>query len=198
MDPLESNQIELGVKFEPVPGALLAAAVFEIDKGLELINDANFYVQDGRQVHRGVELTLSGRATESLRLIAGAAYLDAEIEKTADTSLIGKGPQGVPEWQANLYADYSLSSVVPGLFVSGGIYYGGEKAIDRDNAWMADSYVRLDAGVRYERSVGPENKATYRLNIENLTDEKYLSNTAFGSLNFGAPLSVKASVQLEF
>jgi iron complex outermembrane receptor protein len=154
MGPIESTQYEAGVKYDLTEGALLTAAVFSIDKGLEDIDGSNTYVQNGRQIHDGLALPLSGQATRDLRLIGAAAWLDAPVDKTADTSLIGKRPQGVPEWQANLYADYNLSRVVPGLGVNVGLYYGGEKPIEAENTWYAESWTPLDLGVSYEHRIG--------------------------------------------
>ena len=182
--------------------ALLTAAVFQIDKGLTLDRNngdgTRTRLQDGRQVHRGVEVTANGQVSRNLRLLAGIAYLDAEIEKTSNAALIGKKPQGVPDWQANLYADYALGSWLPGLSVNAGLYYGGRKAIDPGNLWLADSYVRLDAGVKYAHRIGSGKEVTYRLNVENLTDEKYLESTTWGALQFGAPRTVYASASLSF
>lgn len=197
MAPLESSQIELGFKYELNDRALLTVALFEIDKGLEYTDDANVFVQNGRQVHQGAEVVFRGRVTDELRLIGGAAFLDAEVEKTGDPSLEGKRPTGVPEWQANLYVEYDLSLLLPGLFINGGIFYVGERAILPDNTWEAGDYIRLDAGLRYEHRLFGDRKVTYRLNVENLTDEEYLQNTAFRALNFGAPLTVLASVQID-
>ncbi len=198
-DPLMSEQIEVGAKWEVSEGALLTVAVFEIDKGLEFIDPAtNLYVQDGRQVHRGIEATLSGRVSEQLRLIAGAAWLDAEIQRTSNTAIIGKSPQGVPEWQANLYADYDLGDYVEGLSVNAGLYYTGEKPVDRLNTFMADDYVRLDLGLRYEHSLGSSSLATWRFSLENVTDEEYVENTQFGSLVFGSPIAARLSFSVEF
>lgn len=198
LEPLKSEQIEAGIKQEVGANALLTAAVFQIDKGLELINGAGRYVQDGRQVHEGVEFTASGELAPGLRLIGGVAWLDAEIGKNSDPALNGKRPPNVAEWQGNLFADYSLESVMAGLSINGGVYYSDDKAIDDLNTWMADSWTRVDAGVRLTRPLNRDTQATYRLNVENLTDERYLANTQWGSLDFGAPLTVKASAEFDF
>ncbi len=201
LKPLESRQGEIGAKVELAPNALLTAAVFRIDKGLEYINAANLYVQDGSQVHEGAELTLSGQIGPRLRVIAGTAYLKASVRETANRALIGKRPQGVPRWQANLYADYDLQAVLPGLpglSVNGGIYYGGDKAIDAANTWLADSYVRVDAGVRYRHAIAGGKLVTLRVGVENLTDRRYLANTTSGALTFGMPRSVKGSLAIDF
>jgi iron complex outermembrane receptor protein len=197
LDPIESDQLEVGAKFELPRGALLTLAAFRIDKGLEYTDAANTYVQDGRQVHDGLELTLAGPATEKLRLVAGVAWLDAAVEETDNPANIGLRPQGVPEWQANLYADYDLGDLLRGLSVNAGLYYTGEKPVDFENTWMADSYVRLDAGLRYRHRIGATTTATWRLGVENVTDELYLAESA-GSLGFGAPRTVKLSATFDF
>lgn len=202
LEPLESQQYEIGAKWEFASDALLTAALFHIDKGL-IMDRANgdgslTRVQDGRQVHRGLETTLAGQITPSLRLLGGLAWLDAQVEKTDDVTLIGKRPQGIPEWQANLYADYAANQWLKGLSLNAGVYYGGRKPIDSANTWMADSYVRFDAGARLEQNMTGGRLVVWRLLVENLTDERYLANTTWGSLQFGAPLTVKASVNFNF
>lgn len=200
--PLESQQHEIGVKWELGRNALVTAALFEIDKGLEIDrnngNGTRTRVQDGRQVHRGVELTASGQLTSQLRLIAGLAYLDAKVKKTSNAALLGKKPQGVPDWQANLYADYAVPQWLEGLSLNAGVYYGGEKAIDTANTWMADSYMRLDAGIKYAQRLSEGQDVVYRLNIDNLTDKRYLASTTSGSLQFGVPRTVRFSASLSF
>ncbi|UOD30462.1 TonB-dependent receptor [Massilia violaceinigra] len=197
MNPLESRQLELGAKAE-LGGALLTGALFRIDKGLEYTNADKLYVQDGSQLHQGVEVTLGGPLTRNLRLLAGAAWLKARVEETASLSLIGKRPQGVPAWQANLFADYALGALAPGLSLNGGVYYGGKKAVDLHNTWMASGYLRFDAGVRYEQALAAGRRAVLRLTLENLADRRYLANTNGGALTFGAPRSARASLAMDF
>ncbi len=198
MGPLKSSQEEVGLKYELPGGALLTAAVFQIDKGLEYTNASNFYVQDGSQVHKGIEASVNGMLTPKLRVIAGAAYLRAKVEKTSNLSILGKRPQGVPDWQANLFVDGNLSSLLPGLFANGGVYYSGAKAIDTANTWMAESYARIDLGLRYVQAWSDERSVTYRLNIDNVTDKRYLTNTSGGALEFGLPRTVKVSATVDF
>lgn len=202
LPPLTSQQVEAGVKWEMGRDAIMTAAVFQIDKGLEIDrsngNATRTRVQDGRQVHRGLEVTASGQMTPTLKLLAGIAHLDAKVTQTNNLALIGKKPQGVPEWQANLYADYSLGGWLPGLSINAGLYYGGKKAIDPGNLWFADSHARLDAGLKYAQKRTGAQQATYRLTIDNLTDKRYLTNTVFGALQFGAPRTVHVSAAFDF
>jgi iron complex outermembrane receptor protein len=198
LDPLQSKQVELGSKLQLPGGALLTAALFEIDRGLEYVNSANVYVQDGRQVHRGVELAVQGQVLPMLRVVAGTAWLQAKVEDSGDPTLDGKRPQGVPQWQANVFADLDLGTWQPGLSVNGGVYYGGKKAIDIENTWFADAFVRLDLGARYMQRLAAGRSATYRLVIENVADKRYLANTTWGALTFGAPRTVKAAATVDF
>lgn len=198
MKPLESRQAELGAKLELGTNALLTAALFRIDKGLEYIDAGNVYVQDGSQVHDGAEMTLAGQVGPRLRLIGGVAYLKAGVRETSNAALIGKRPQGVPAWQANLFADYTLQPLLAGLSVNGGLYYSGNKAIDAANTWLADRYLRVDAGLRYSVALADGKLATLRGGVENLTDKRYLANTNSGALTFGPPRSLKVSLALDF
>lgn len=198
-DPLMSEQIEVGGKWELPAGALLTLAAFEIDKGLQYLDPAtNLFVQDGRQVHQGLEASVSGRVGERLRLVAGGAWLDAEIQRTSNPALVGKRPQGVPEWQANLYADFDLSDLLKGLSVNSGLYYTGNRAVDGANTFLVDSYTRLDLGLRYRHELGDAVTATWRLGVENVTDERYISDANSGSLVFGSPTAVRVSATFDF
>jgi iron complex outermembrane receptor protein len=199
MDPLESDQLEVGAKFELARGALLTAALFRIDKGLEFIDaPTNTYVQNGRQVHEGAEITVGGPLTSRLRVIAGLAWLEAKVERTANPTLVGKRPQGVPEWQSNVFGDYDLSTWVPGLAVNAGLYYVGAKPVDQLNTWSASRSLRADAGVRYRQRWGDRQSITYRATFENVGDVRYLNDTSFGSLVFGAPFTAKFSATWDF
>jgi iron complex outermembrane receptor protein len=198
LDPLGSEQYEIGAKYELPAGELATLALFQIDKGLEFVDAANRFVQDGRQVHDGVELTFSGAVNKQLRLLAGITYLDARTEKTVDLTVLGKRPQGVPEWMASLFADHDLSALLPGFSINGGVYYVGEKAVDRGNLWLVPSSTRFDLGLRYQHRGASGRAATYRLGVSNVTDKRYVDDTSFGSLTFGEPRAVSLSANYEF
>jgi iron complex outermembrane receptor protein len=107
LQPLESHQIEVGTKAELAPGYMVAASLFEINKGNVLDKPAEggllTRTQDGRQVHRGFELSLAGQLLASLRLTTSLMLLDAEIEQTDDPVLRGKRPINVPESTVSAY-----------------------------------------------------------------------------------------------
>jgi iron complex outermembrane receptor protein len=197
LPPLRSHQIEIGFKRELVRGALLQAALFEIDKGLERfvpVPGGRLYVQDGRQVHRGAELTLSGQLTPAWRLVGGLAWLDARVRDSGDPALDGKRPQGVAKLQGSVHADWRFAEA---WAASLSLFHSGRKAITADNGWYAGGATRIDAGLRWQQRL-PEGGLVLRAAVQNLADRRYLENTAYGSYGFAPPRSLRASAEWTF
>ena len=198
MDPLTSSQIELGAKID-LNGMLLTAALFEIDKGLEYYNAVNNnqyeFVQDGRQVHRGLEFTATGKLTENLTLVGGFTLLDAQTkDNKEDPALEGKTPWNVAEEMFKLYAEYNITAI-PGLVINGGFshtgsFYGDWGSYNTDKV---DAYTIVDIGARYNLDL-VNKEVTLRLNINNVTDEQYWVH----SHNLGERRTVSASVSVAF
>ena len=195
MKPLKSRQMEIGVKAD-LDGLTLGAALFDIEKGLEYVNSGNVYVQDGRQRHRGLELTASGRLNRDLSVVAGLALLRSEQLNTGDASTDGKRAANVPRTQANVFLDYRIPSMA-GLNVSGGLFYVGARPLDSANTVDLPGYARMDAGLRYATKLGGQ-KTTLRATIENLTDKRYWSAASYASVYPGKPRTVAVSAGIEF
>ena len=181
MEPLISTQFELGAKID-VQGMLLTVALFEIDKPLEYYtavgNEAYEYVQDGRQVHRGLEFTATGNLTENLTLVGGFTLLDAQVKDNEnDPELIGKTPQEVAEKMLKFYGEYTVSAV-PGLVINGGFNYTGDFYADDENTDQLSGYTLVDIGARYTLDIA-EQELTLRANVNNLTDHRYWANRRF-------------------
>lgn len=194
MAPLMSEQVELGAKAE-LGGMLLTGALFRIDKGLQYtdarVAAAPVYVQDGRQVHQGLEITASGRATRQLSLWGGLTLMDARMEENAvNPALEGKTPANVAERIAKLYAEYDLAAV-PGLTLTGGISYTGRQQINADNTDSVPGFTLLDAGLRYQLQAAGK-PWVLRLGVNNLANKAYWLSGNY----VGKPRTVAASVQV--
>lgn len=197
MPALISKQIELGAKAE-VAQMLLTAALFEIDKGLQYYDITSVpgqatYVQDGRQVHTGVEFTATGRVATGLTLVGGLTLLDPEIRKNASNpALEGKRPTNVADTLAKVYVEYTVPGVT-GLTLTGGVYYTGKQAVDNLNTDYVPDFATADIGARYVTRVS-QMPLTLRLAITNVTDKSYwLTPNALGPAR-----SVAVSGQLQF
>ncbi len=194
MKPLISTQFELGAKIN-LEGMLLTAAIFEIDKGLEYYQEVTSnkrkLVQDGRQVHQGLEFTATGKLTENLTLVGGFTVLDAESNnQKIDADIEGKTPAGVAEKTAKLYGEYNISTV-PGLVINGGFNYTSDFYGDTNNTDKLDAYTLIDIGARYAFDIS-EQTLILRLNVNNLMDHRYWANDRF--LGDGRRVTLSANI----
>lgn len=196
LDPAETEQYEVGIKYNLMDTALLTAAYFDITQPQPGFDDNNFFAYIGDQQHQGFEITASGAITDSVRVIAGGLFLDAALSNPGNPSVDGNRPQNIPETQFNFYIDYE-PQFLRGFGVNAGIYYTGDRFADNLETFEVDAYTRLDLGARYEFAVGDQ-LLTARLNIRNVTDEKFLEAVAFGFFDYGAPLTTVFSISTEF
>lgn len=188
MAPMVSKQKEIGIKAE-LGGVLLTGALFDIEKAYEFTDSSGVYTQDGRQRHRGVEVTATGKATDELTLIGGITLLDAKVE---GGEYDGNEPMNVAKVLAKLYAEYEVPAI-EGLVLTGGVYYTGKQWANDVNDDPLPSYTTLDLGMRYttERFGNP---LTLRLNVSNVTDKNYWQNSYY----LGAPRTIAFSAQMKF
>lgn len=178
LKPLRSEQHEVGVKAE-IQQLMLTAALFQIDKPNEYANSANYYVQDGRQVHQGLELTIQGRLFEDLTIWGGFTYLDPEVKTTDNPLLEGKQPYLVPKTMAKMYAEYDLP-FLEGLTLTGGVYYIGTRYADNLNTNELPAYTIGDLGARYTAALIDGLETTFRLNVTNIGNKRYWLDQPLG------------------
>jgi iron complex outermembrane receptor protein len=188
MKPMVSKQKEIGIKAD-IGNVLLTAALFDISKAYEMTNDAGLYTQDGRQRHRGIEVTATGKVTTNLTVLGGVTWLDASVEGGAYD---GNRPMNVANVLAKLYSEYEIPSV-EGLFLTGGIYYTGKQWANAANDDRLSDYITADLGMRYTTETFG-NPLTFRLNVTNITNESYWQNSYY----LGAPRTVSLSLQAKF
>lgn len=197
MSALESWQAELGTKFQtPDRRAAIDASLFYILKTSEYIDGSNTYVQDGEQVHWGAEVLAKGRFFAPLELNVGVQYLNATVEEAGDPTIEGDTPFNAPALRAVVGGEYAVP-VLQGLFLNATMMYTGEREAELPNRATVDAYVRLDVGARYE-AFADGNLVITRLNVENITDERYWDSATFGGVTPGAPLTARASVEVRF
>lgn len=188
LSPMRSKQRELGVKAE-LGGVLVSGALFDIEKAYEYSNNANVYVQDGVQRHRGAEVSAVGKVTDAWTVMGGVTMLTARVEGSAND---GNAPINVPKLTAKLYSEYALP-FAPGLSLTGGVYYVGKQWATNTNTSRLPSYTTFDLGLRYATKVTGR-PVTLRLNVNNVADRSYWLNSYY----LGSPRSVALSAQMQF
>lgn len=188
--PTTSKQFEVGAKtdFDTWSANL---ALFQVQRGLQYLNSNNVYVQDGQTRYQGLDFSAQTSLGKNWTLMGGVMYLDASNVRAAD-GVNGKRAYGAPRLQGNLYVEYRVPQI-PGLFITGGARYVGNEAVEADNSNFIGAYHTFDLGARYNTTLG-SHPVTYRVGVDNLTNEKYWL-TSFGFiLNQGTPRTVRASV----
>jgi len=196
LKPYLSTQYELGTKL--TLGAVdLKAALFRIEKDSAYTDPiSNIFAADGRQVHRGTEVSFVGKVSEHLTLLGGLSLLDAKLTKTANAAMLGKTPQAVPDKMARLYGEYALTAV-PGLVLVGGVSYTGAMWANDLNTLSYPGVTTGEVGLRYASFLGGH-KATYRVNVTNVTDKNYWTSKGGSMLYLGSPRTLAASASFEF
>ncbi|WP_287719096.1 TonB-dependent siderophore receptor, partial [Nitrosomonas sp.] len=195
LSPLLSKQYEVGLKYDINPNLLLSTALFRIEKTnrySDLATPIPRYVQDGLQVHNGVELVLTGKVTDNLTIMGGGTLMDIGVEKSNDPALEGKKPTNAASRMGKIYAEYALPWI-PGLNLTGGIYYTGERYANVANTDKIPSYTLYDIGARYTTRV-LDKALIVRLNVINLTGKNYWQD----QYNLGVPRTIAFSVSTMF
>ena len=189
--PRRSVQYELGGKVRF--GTLFASlAAYHIERpGEGILPDGSFgYLGDQR--HQGLELTVNGEIAPNLRLIAGAAITDAELDG-------GNAVPGVADFTANADIEWDLP-FVPGMTLTGRAVHTSDQWVDTANTLEINDWTRFDVGARYVFAAG-NTPVTLRATIDNIANDRYWAS-AFDSFSAallqGRPRTVTASVSVDF
>ena len=188
MSPMVSTQKEFGIKAE-VGGVLLTGALFDIEKAYEFTSSSNVYTQDGRQNHRGVEVTATGNVTDNLTVLGGVTLLKADV---MGGEFDGMDPTNVAGLLAKVYLEYELPQV-EGFFITGGVQHTGKQWADDANTDRLPSFTTFDLGLRYTTTQFGDPQ-TVRLSVTNLANKGYWQT----SNKLGAPRTIAFSVQKQF
>lgn len=198
-NPLESTQIEVGYKRD-LGNYRYSTALFQVTKDRTHTNPTtDVFGIFGEQEHTGVEASISGRIQEGFRVTGGALYMDAELTETPGGSNNGNIPVAIPEFRARLTSEYDVDvGAKHPLTLSGGIFHTGEQQVNAANTLEIPSWTTLDLGV-HKTFEDPATGAdlTANLKVENVTDERYWDNAAFG-LSPGNPRTIRFSLSSRF
>lgn len=93
-------------------------------------NPTGFFTKGGNDERKGIEVEVLGRVLESLEVVAGYAYIDAQYKSHA-SYYEGSAPLNTPKHTANGWIKYGFSErIMKGLSLAAGIYYIGERPVN--------------------------------------------------------------------
>lgn len=178
LDPEENCTLEFGTKWELFGRrALLTAAIFNTEKTNARTQDPedpnDLLVLNGEQRVRGFEAGLAGKPTDRLSLYAGYTLLDTEITRSLDLSEVGNELSNSPRHSFNLWGNYDLTSR---LQIGFGAQYADTRWNSVSNERQAPDYTVYEAALTYIAS----EQLNFRLNVQNLTDERYIDYVGGG------------------
>lgn len=196
LDPLTSEQFEVGLKYE---GSRWAAgiAAFRLERGANItVNNGNGTVtllQDGVNLYEGVEVSGQVRVLDPLTLSAGVIWLDATYDQlsTSSVALEGNRIAGASEYEAVLQAVCQIPAI-DGLEVFGGIRYFGDAYYNNANTLKIPSYTLVNLGVGYATTI-LDRHVSFHAQVNNLADELYWTTSGLG-----APRTYALSAKIEW
>ncbi|HCG6610582.1 TPA: TonB-dependent siderophore receptor [Vibrio parahaemolyticus] len=171
--PLEGEQVEVGVKYEPsFMDGFINLAWFDITQKNALVTNPSTWIatQTGEVTSQGIELESTAQLTDDLKLMASYTYTKAKTDES-----FGKGKKQaalIPEHQASAWVDYSAHSLIPGLNIGTGVRYVGEsKDNPKSSNLNVPSVTLWDASVTYDIT----SQWQAQLNVNNILDKEFVS-----------------------
>lgn len=196
LDPAESEQREVGAKFKVGQNSLAQIAYFDIERASTFQDpNTNVFGLNGKAQFSGFEMAWTGELNKQLSIAASALLMDAELQNADNAATFGKVPNNTPERTASLFAEYRLQDV-PGLSLSGGLYYTGKRAVNDANQAFIGGYTVASLGARYSTVIG-STPTQFQLVVDNPTDKNYYSTAGNPYVGVGAPRVVKATVSVD-
>ncbi|TXU91394.1 TonB-dependent siderophore receptor [Klebsiella oxytoca] len=199
-DPSEGKQVEVGVKYQPDPNALITLALYDLTQSnVATYNSAaGWFENSGKVRSKGVEAEAHATLFENLNLIASYTYTDAETVNTTVVGTEGKTPARIPTHMASAFTSYTLpDGALQSLTAGVGVRYIGTSYGDAKNTFKVPAVDLYDAMVSYE--LGELNSslkgAQVQFNVNNIADTRYVASCASDSACFyGIGRTVTATV----
>ena len=174
-----AKQSEVGAKFELFNKKLFGGlAVFtNARRNLTTVDVLNpgFSVATGEVTSKGSEFDAGLSITKEWQVIVGVGFQHATTTKDNVPANVGLEQINVPNQMGSLWTKYDFrTGAAKGLSVGLGVTYVGERAGGRDSvprSFSLPAYTIGNALISYQHG-GDK----YSVNIENLTDQRYIMN----------------------
>ncbi len=170
-EPEESQQSEVGVKFNTGTGLTGTLALFDIERSKVPVPVGGGFASAaiGEQRSRGFEADVLWQPNANWQILANYAFVDAELVEPVPGAAAGNKLIGVPRNSGRLWINYAFDpDVLKGWSVGAGVYAASAAAVDLANLYEADSYYTVDAKIAYENEA-----FAAAINVKNLTGEEY-------------------------
>lgn len=195
LPPSVTKQVEGGIKYNAGTFGV-TAAVFQISQPNTFTNSSGFFVADGEQRNRGLELSTFGQPLRGVRLLGGITLIDAIQTKTEQGINNGKDAIGVPKVNLVLNGEYDIAAI-QGFTLTGRVNAFSGAQANAKNTQSIPGWKTLDVGARYVTQVAGK-AVTFRGNVINLTNRNYWNSVSRGFITLGAPRTALLSATIDF
>ena len=192
-----TQQLDAGFRYVLTPRLKLVAGVFEVEKPYFNLNPANVFGPLGQVRHRGVEVSLAGRAAPDLTIVAGAVLIDPRVSgDPVARGLVGPIPVGPTPLTGLVSLQYQPASW-GGFSVDGQVVYGSAQVATIDNDLKVPAWTQLSLGARYGFKLKGV-PASIRAQMFNLTDAFSWGINSNGSFYTRAPRNFRLTLAADF
>jgi iron complex outermembrane receptor protein len=197
--PEEANQLEGGLKYDLFNGKLSGTLSYYDIKVKDIVrtdpDNANFSIQNGTQLSRGIEAEVIANPFTGFNVITGFAY-NHSIYTNADSTVNGRRPAtaGSP-YMANLWASYRIQNdVLKGFGLGAGGNYARNNAVlnsTTQGIFYLPEYYIFNASAFYEWK-------QFRLSagVNNFTNREWF--TGYSTINPQMPRQFIGSITCKF
>jgi iron complex outermembrane receptor protein len=188
--PARSRNLELGVKWLPLPGLQLDGALFRTDTRNELAvasnqNGRSTYQNIGRTHRQGAELELTGALGRGWNVRAGVTHLRARFAQAfgicsatpcpvADQVVPAGTPlPGIPANYGSLRVGHDGGQGWRGGFTLTGV---GATSVNDAHSAQAPGYALLAVDAGYALATGAGQQWLFTARVDNLADRRYIGS----------------------
>ena len=205
LGPRLSRQVEAGIKLQASDALDFTGAIYRIHQPYQFARPDNTpegftFLQQGEEVHTGLELGAHGQLGDNLRIVASASFIQARAKNTGVPSYEGHQVVNVPRFRSALYADYRLP-FAPRLNLLGGWRYASSNVATPNGEVRVPAYHVFDVGLRYATQWNGH-ALTWRLSVDNVFNHFYWRDTGTtGGDSYlfpGAPRLARLSLSFAF
>ncbi len=215
-DPETSENVEVGARFV---GDLFRGSVVYFDStfenrlfpaptesvsGIDYLEASNGgFINGGGIESSGFELAGEARLTDTLNLFVSYTDIDAEILGTGDANLdtdagiaVGNTVPGIADQMYVVSLDYVEGNFAAGISTK----YVGDRFVDLANTWTAEGYYDTDlyASVSGSAISDELENLEFRLTVNNLFDQDWISGISGGGAWISAPRTAVLTVTADF
>ncbi len=200
--PEKSRGYEAGVKrLFNGRRVLLTAALFRTDKlNAKTVDASGNTVLAGNQRVQGMEVDISGSLTETIALFGGYAWMDSTITDSGNSAEVDKALPYAPRQSLSLWATWQATprwQFGAGTQYSDGVFFNSTNTTSNANQAVIQRHTRYWL-FNAMASFVVNDRVTLQLNINNLTDQRYVERGYTGHFTPGASRSILAGIDYRF